>query len=274
MTAVGRNTMKRWLVFVGTLLLASCASAPMVPPDARSQLAPSDKLRAAINYGNPTLAAKNPTTGELRGVTVDLSRELGRRLGVPVELVGYETVAKLVAGLKTGEWDVAFLAVDPARAGDVAFTAPYMEVENTYLVPERSDMRNASQVDRPGVRIAVQAKNAADLFLSRELKHASLVRAADGPGAFAILKAGSAQAYASSRQRLLSDAEANPGYRVVEGRFSAIPHAAGVPSRNSAAAAYLRSFIEEVKRSGFVKRVIDESGNRGVVVAPPAGSAS
>jgi polar amino acid transport system substrate-binding protein len=148
-----------------------------------------------------------------------------------------------------------------------------MEVEVTYLVPERSDMRNASQVDRPGVRVAVQEKNAADLFLSRELKHASLLRAPDGPGAFDILKAGSAQAYASSRQRLLSDAEANPGYRVVEGRFSAIPHAAGVAARNTAAAGYLRDFIEEVKRSGFVKRAIDESGNRGVVVAPPAGGA-
>jgi polar amino acid transport system substrate-binding protein len=266
--------MKRWLVLLGTLLLTSCTSAPTVPPDARNQLAPSGKLRAAINYGNANLATKNPTTGELRGVTIDLSRELGRWLGVPVELVGYDTIAKLLAGLKAGEWDVAYLAVDPARAGDVAYTAPYMEIENTYLVPERSSIRHASQVDRPGIRIAVQAKNAADLFLTRELKHASLVRAADGPGAFAILKAGSAEAYASGRHRLTSDAEANRSYRVVEGRFAAIPHAVGVPLLNSAAAAYLRSFIEEVKRSGFVKRAIDESGNRGAVVAPLAGGAS
>ena len=274
MKNVKRGAMKPWLLVVCVLVLASCAAAPMAPPDARNQLAPSGKLRAAINYGNPLLAAKSPTTGELRGVTVELSRELGRRLGVPAELVGYDTIVKLVAGLNAGEWDVAFLAIDPARAVDIAFTAPYMEVENTYLVPERSEIRNASHVDRSGMVIAVQAKNAADLFLTRELKHASLLRVADGPGAIDLLKSGAAGAYASSRQRLLSDAQANPGYRVVEGRFSAIPHAAGVPLRNRAAAAYLSRFIEEVKASGLVQHAIDASANQGVVVAPPARGAS
>ncbi len=262
--------MKVWLLAVLTALQASCASTPSVSPEARTQLAPGGKLRAAINFGNPVLAVKDPRTAELRGVTVELSRELARRIGATVELVGYDTVAKLVDGLKTGEWDVAFLAVDPARAGDVAFTAPYMEVEVTYLVPNPSDIRNASQVDRPSIRIAVQARNAADLFLARELKHASLMRAADEAGAFGILEAGSAQAYASNRQRLLSVVDAKPGYRVVDGRFSAILHAAGVPSARTAAAIYLRAFIEDVKASGFVQRAIDESGVRGVVVAPAA----
>ena len=261
---------RRWLSPIAALMLASCALASTVAPEARSQLAPTGKLRAAINYGNPVLATQSPTTGELRGVTVELSRELGRRLDVPVELVGYETVAKLIAGLKAGEWDVAFLAVDPARAGDVAFTAAYMEVEVTYLVPNQSDIRDVSQVDRPALRIAVQARNAADLFLARELKHASLVRAADEAGALGILKAGSAEAYASNRQRLLSVVDAYPGYRIVDGRFTAIQHAAGVPSVRSAGAAYLRRFIEDVKASGFVRRAIDRSGIRGVVVAPLA----
>ena len=125
--------MKPWL-FVISLALVSCASAPTVSPEARNELAPSGKVRAAINYGNPVLATRSAASGELRGVTVELSRELGRRLNVPVDLVAYDTVGKLVAGLKAGEWDVAFLAVDPTRAGDVAFTAPYMEVEVTYLV--------------------------------------------------------------------------------------------------------------------------------------------
>ena len=262
--------MKVWLLAVLTALQTSCASTLSVSPEARTQLAPGGKLRAAINFGNPVLAVKDPKTGELRGVTVELSRELARRIGATVELVGYDTVAKLVDGLKGGEWDVAFLAVDPARAGDAAFTAPYMEVEVTYLVPSPSDIRNASQVDRPAVRIAVQARNAADLFLARELKHASLVRAADEAGAFGILKAGSAEAYASNRQRLLSVVDTNPGYRVVDGRFSAILHAAAVPSARIAAAIYLRGFIEDVKASGFVQRAIDESGVRGVVVAPTA----
>ena len=262
--------MKHWLVLIGMFLLVSSAPAASISPEARSQLAPSGKLRAAINYGNPVLATQNPQTGELRGVTVDLSQELGRQLGVPVELVGYETVAKLMAGLKADEWDVAFLAIDPARAGDVAFTAPYMEVEVTYLVPEQSEIRSVSQVDRANVHIAVQEKNAADLFLSKELKHASLVRAPDEASAFGLLKAGSAEALASNTQRLLSVAETNPGYRVTEGRFTAIQHAVGVPTVRSAAAVYVRSFIEEVKSSGFVKRALEKAGLRGVVVAPPA----
>jgi polar amino acid transport system substrate-binding protein len=261
---------RRWLSPIAAVVLASCAVASTITPEARSQLASTGKLRAAINYGNPVLATKSPTTGELQGVTVELSRELGRRLDVPVELVGYDTVAKLVAGLKAGEWDVAFLAVDPARAGDVAFTAAYMEVEVTYLVPNHSEIREAAQVDRPALRIAVQARNAADLFLARELKHASLVRAADEAGAFGILKAGSADAYASNRQRLLSVVDTNPAYRVVGGRFTAIQHAAGVPAVRTAGAGYLRRFIEEVKASGFVRRAIDQTGIRGVVVAPPA----
>src|SRR5258708_2554265 len=194
--------MKVW-PFIVALALASCASVPVVSPEARSQLAPSGKVRAAINYGNPVLAKRNPASGELRGVTVDLSRELGHRLDVPVELVAYETVAKLLAGSKAEEWDVAFLAVDPTR-GDFAFSAPYMEVEVTYLVPGRSDMRQASQADRPGARIAVQSKNAADLFLTRELKHASLVRTPNTTATFAALKPGTADAFAANRHHLLS----------------------------------------------------------------------
>jgi polar amino acid transport system substrate-binding protein len=262
-----------WLLLVLLALQASCASTLSVSPEARNQLAPGGKLRAAINFGNPVLAVKDATTGDLRGVTVELSRELARRIGAKLELVGYDTVAKLMDGLKAGAWDVAFLAVDPARAGEVTFTAPYMEVENTYLVPERSDIRNVSQIDRPGIRVAVQVKDAADLFLTRELKQASLERAPDGSAAFNLLKSGSADAFANNRQRLLSIADTNSGYRVVDGRFYAIPHAALVLSERTAAAIYLRSFIEDVKASGFVRRAIDQSGLRGVIVAPPASPA-
>ena len=112
MKSVGRYAMRSWPAVIGALALAACASALTVSPEARSELAGSGKVRAAINYGNPVLARRNPATGELRGVTVELSRELGRRLGVPVELIGYETIAKLLAGLKAGEWDIAFLALD------------------------------------------------------------------------------------------------------------------------------------------------------------------
>ena len=257
--------MRVWLVIVA-LALVSCASAPAASPEARSELAPSGSIRAAINYGNPVLARRSAATGELGGVTVELSKELGRRIGMPVELVAYESVANLLAGLKAGEWDVAFLAVDHARK-EIAFTAPYMEVEVTYLVPERSEIRRVAQVDNPGVRIALQSKTAADLFLSRELKHASLVRTPNTAAAFDALRAGSADVFADNRQHLLSVVDANTGYRVVDGRFSSIQHAAAVPASRPAAADYLRGFIEDAKASGFVKTALDRSGVRGVGLA-------
>jgi polar amino acid transport system substrate-binding protein len=167
--------------------------------------------------------------------------------------------------LNAGEWDVAFLAVDPVRR-EVVFTAPYMEVEVTYLVPERSGIRRAAEVDSPGMRIALQSKTAADLFLTRELKHASLLRTRDTAAAFEALKAGAADAFADNRQHLQSVVEANEGYRVVDGRFSSIRHAAAVPASRQAAARYLRGFIEDAKASGFVKSALDRSGIRGVRV--------
>ena len=245
---------------------------PAVSPEARIELAPSGTLRAAINYGNPLLAVKDAASGELRGVAVALSRELGRRTSVPVELVAYESVAKLLAGLKAGDWDVAFLAIDPTR-GDVAFSAPYMEVEVTYLVPERSNQRRVSQVDRPGTRIAVQGRNAADLFLTRELKHATLLRTPNTRDAFESLQAGSVDAFADNRQHLISIVDANPGYRMVDGRFTSIRHAVAVPSARRAAAGYVSAFVEDMKTSGFVARALHESGIRGVAVAPRAGAA-
>jgi polar amino acid transport system substrate-binding protein len=257
--------MKIWLLLL-SLALASCASTPWLSPEARSQLAPSGKIRAAINYGNPVLATREAATGELRGTTVDLSKELGRRMDLPVELVGYDTVAKLLAGLKAGEWDVTFLAVDPTRT-ELAFSAPYMEVEVTYLVRESCGMRDVSDIDRAGLRIAVQGKNAADLFLTRELKHASLVRAANTAAAFDAMKAGSADAFADNRQHLSTVAAANPGYRVVEGRFTTIQQAAAVPAERRASVGALNAFIAEAKASGFVRSAIERSGVRGVVVA-------
>ena len=194
-------------------------------------------------------------------------------MDVPVELVAYDTVATLLAGLKAGEWEVAFLAVDPART-EVAFSPPYMEVEVTYLVREGSGMRHVSQVDSAGMRISVQSKNAADLFLTRELKHATLVRTANTAAAFDALKGGSADAYAANRQELSSVTDANPGYRIVDGRFSTIQHAAAVPAGRRAAVDYLSAFIEDAKASGFVKNALDRSGIRGVVVAPKAGGPS
>lgn len=143
---------------VGLILLASCATTSQVPHAARSDLAPTGKLRAAINFGNPILAARNSTTGEPRGVSVDLSRELARRLGVPVQFVTYDAAGKVVEGLKSRAWDVAYVAIDPARAVDISYTAPYVLIEGAYLVPQGSAIRSNADVDREGVRVAVGAE--------------------------------------------------------------------------------------------------------------------
>lgn len=238
----------------------------MLLPSIRSELAPTGKLRVGINYGNPVLATRD-SSGDLHGVAVDLARELARRVGVPVELVGYESAGKMFEAVKAGAWDAAFLAVDPGRAGEISFTAPYIEIEGTYLVPAGSPLCAIADVDRDGVRIAVSAKSAYDLFLSRTLKNAQLVRAPDPNASFELLVAGKADVVAGVRQPLVTNAEKLPGSRVLDGRFMAIGQALGIPKGRAACAKYLQEFIEDVKVSGFVAQAIEKAGVRGVSVA-------
>jgi len=257
------------LLLIGALL-SSCATVPVVPPGALSELAPTGKLRAAINFGNPVLAQKDPATGEPRGVSVDLARELGRRLGVPVELVTFDAAGKVFAALKTGAWDIAFLAIDPARATEIAFTAPYVVIEATYLVPADSPLRTIEDVDRDGVRVAVGNKSAYDLYLTRTLKRAQLVRVPTSPAAIDIFLKDKLEAAAGVKQPLLQFAKTHPNVRVMDGRFMAIEQAMGTPRGREAGARYLREFIEEMKASGFVARGLERSGQGDATVAPKA----
>ena len=240
----------------------------MNTPSLRSDLAPTGKLRVGINYGNPVLATRDPGSGEIRGVAVDLARELGKRINVPVELVGFESAGQMVEGLKAGAWDAAFLAIDPGRAGEIAFTAPYIEIEGTYLVPAGSPLHAIADVDRAGVRIGVSANSAYDLFLTRSIKYAELVRAPDPNAAFELLGAGKVDVVAGVRQSLVSNAEKLPGSRVFADRFMAIQQALGIPKGREEGAKYLREFIEDAKASGLVARAIEKAGVRGVSVAP------
>jgi len=251
-------------------LLSSCATVPAVPPGARSELAPSGKLRAAINFGNPVLAQKDPTTGEPRGVSVDLARELSRRLGVPVELVTFDAAGKVFDALKMGAWDIAFLAIDPERAAEIAFTAPYVVIEGTYLVPADSPLRTVEDVDRDGVRVAVGNKSAYDLYLTRTLKRAQLVRVPTSPSAIDVFLKDKLEAVAGVKQPLLQFAKTNPNVRVMDGRFMAIEQAMGMPKGRDAGARYLRAFVEEMKVSGFVARGLERSGQGDATVAPKA----
>ncbi|MGE5306549.1 MAG: ABC transporter substrate-binding protein [Alphaproteobacteria bacterium] len=245
----------------------------MITPSLRSDLAPTGKLRVGINYGNPVLATRNRASGELQGVAVDLARELGGRLDLPVELVGFESAGQMIEGLKAGAWDAAFLAVDPGRASEITFTAPYIEIEGTYLVAGGSPFHAVADVDRAGVRIGVSANSAYDLFLSRSLQRAELVRAPSPDAAFELLVAGKVDVVAGVRQSLMANAEKLPSSRVFAGRFMAIQQALGVPKGHDEGAKYLRQFIEDVKASGVVARAIEKAGLSGVSVAPAQKSA-
>ncbi len=251
-------------------LLWSCATAPIVPAGARSDLAPTGRLRAAINLGNPVLAQKDPSSGEPRGVSVDMANELGRRLGVPVELITFDAAGKVFDALKKGAWDIAFLAIDPARAVEIIFTAPYVVIEGTYLVPVDSPLRTIQDVDQDGVRVAVGNRSAYDLYLTRMLKRAQLIRVPTSPEAIDIFLKDKLEVAAGVKQPLLQFAKTNPNVRVMDGRFMAIEQAMGTPKGREAGARYLREFVEEMKASGFVARGLEKSGQGDATVAPKA----
>jgi polar amino acid transport system substrate-binding protein len=174
----------------------------------------------------------------------------------------------MVEGLKAGAWDIAFLAIDPGRADQISFTAPYVEIEGTYFLPANSTVRAIADVDRDGVRVGVSAQSAYDLFLARSLKNAQLVRAPDPKAAFELILAGKVDVVAGVRQHLVAHAAQLPGSRVMDDRFMAIQQALGIPKGREGGAKYLREFIDDVKASGFVAQVIEKAGVRGVSVPP------
>ena len=242
-----------------------------VSADVVKDLAPTGKLRAAINLGNMVLAQKDAASGELGGVTVDLARELGRRLAVPVELVPFDAAGKVFDALKSGAWDVAFLAIEPVRAAEISFTAPYVIIEGVYIVPADSPLQAVADVDREGVRIAVNKGSAYDLYLTRTLKHATLVRGESGTD---LLLNDKLEAAAGVKQPLVEFAKTNPKVRIMPGRFMEIRQAMGTPrvrlAGRDAAPRYLHAFVEEMKASGFVAKALERSHQPDAAVAPPA----
>jgi polar amino acid transport system substrate-binding protein len=240
--------------------------------DALNELAPNGMLRAAINFGNPVLAQKNPESGEPCGVSVDLARELARRLGVPIQLVLFDAAGKVFEAAQSDAWDIAFLAVDPVRAAEILFTAPYVLIEGTYIVRDASPFHAIEEFDRPGVRIAVAKGAAYDLFLTRTIKHAELVRHETSSGAMELFLAGGLEAAAGVKPPLVEFARARSGLRVIEGRFMSIEQAMGTPKGRPAAREFLQSFIEEMKRTGFVASALERSGQSGAGVAPASNS--
>jgi polar amino acid transport system substrate-binding protein len=236
----------------------------------RSELAPTGTLRVALNMSNFLLTATDPASGEPCGLAADLGRELGQRLGVPVTLLSYANPGELADAASSGVWDIGFIGAEPQRANAIDFTAAYVEIEATYLVPPRSPLQTIAEVDRPGIRIAAPARSAYELFLSRTLQHAQIIREQGAENTFKRFVEDRLEALAGLRPRLVTDQEALPGSRLLDGRFTAVQQAAGTPKGRPAGAQYLRAFIEDIKATGLVARTIEKHHIRGLTVAAPA----
>jgi polar amino acid transport system substrate-binding protein len=239
--------------------------------DAKSELAPRGKLRAAINLSNMLLVTGKTSSGDPDGVSPDMAREIARRLGVAVELVPFASPGELADAGGKDIWDIGLIAEEPARAEAIKFSPAYVEIEATYLVPPGSALKTVEAVDAKGTRIAVSARAAYDLYLTRSLKNAELVRGQGIAGTFEMFKADKLDAMAGLRPALLDDAKKLPGSRVLDGKFTAVQQAIGTAKANAAGAQFLREFVEEAKRSGLVGRLIERHGVVGrLSVAPPA----
>jgi polar amino acid transport system substrate-binding protein len=252
-----------------TLFISACASTPSAPPAARAELAPTGKLRAGVAFSNVLLTSKGPT-GEPGGVAVELARELARRLDVPLEIIPYDSAGALANAVRTKAWDVAMLGDEPQRAKEIAFATHLTEIEATYLATPGSKLRNVNDVDTAGVRIAVPAKSAYDLYLSRNIKQAQLVRFTGTPEAYKQFVAQKLEVLAGLKPVLLEFAEKLPGSRIVDGRFSVVRHTVGTQPGRPAGSAYLREFAEDIKASGLLAQWIEKNGVKGLSVAPKA----
>ncbi len=232
--------------------------------------APTGRLRASINLGNPILANTEPLTGLPVGVSIDLAQAFASRLGVELELVVFDTAGKSVDAVKNERADIGFFAIDPLRGAEISFTAAYVLIEGAYLVREESPIRHNEEVDRPGRQVTVGAGSAYDLYLSRELKHAQIVRAASSPAVVDTFVAQGLDVAAGVKQQLQADAVRIAGLRLLPGRFMVIEQAMGTPkSRGLDAAEFLSQFVEEMKATGFVAQALERHGIQGATVAPP-----
>lgn len=235
------------------------------PSDAaRAELARGHKLRAGMNLSNALFTAKDAATGELRGVSVDLMRELASRLGVPVEFVLFETPGDVADAAEAGTWDVAILAIEPARAEKIAFSPPITEIEATYAVHDDSALRAAAQADARGVRIAAQKKAGYELFLARTLKHATLVHTKSFRESIEVFNERRADALSGLKPALLESMDKLPGARLLDGTFMTVNHGLGTPRERSSAAAYLATVVAELNTSGFIARSIERHGVQGL----------
>ena len=232
-------------------------------------IAPTGKLRASINLGNPILANKNPQSGEPYGVSIDLANAFARKLGLEIELFVFDSAGKSVEAVTQEKADFGFFAIDPLRGEGILFTAPYVLIEGAYLVKESSPIQSNHEVDMPGNRLVVGKGSAYDLFLTREIKSAEIVRAPTSPLVVSSFLEGGYEVAAGVRQQLEADALKTSGLRLLPGRFMVIQQAMGLPKlRGEAAAGLMCEFVQEMKISGFVSDALQRHGIQGASVAP------
>ena len=241
-----------------------------ISSEARAELAPGGTLRVGINHSNFLLVNPGSPYGAPRGIAPDLALELGKRLGVPVEFVSFDAAGKTADAIRDAAVDAGFIASEAERASVIEFSSAYLELPATYLVPAGSPLHSLSDVDRPGVRIAVSGRSAYDLYLTRTLQSAQLVRAEGIPASFKLFVDQKLEALAGLKPGLLSDVQKLPGSRLLDGHFTAVQQSIGVPKKRAAAAHLLREFVEDAKRSGLVAQLVEKHGVNGVNVAPPA----
>lgn len=241
-----------------------------ISSQARAELAPGGTLRVGINHSNFLLVNPGSPYGAPRGIAPDLALELGKRLGVPVEFVSFDAAGKTADAIRDAAVDAGFIASEAERASVIEFSSAYLELPATYLVPAGSPLHSLSDVDRPGVRIAVSGRSAYDLYLTRTLQSAQLVRAEGIPASFKLFVDQRLDALAGLKPGLLSDVPKLPGSRLLDGHFTAVQQSIGVPKKRAAAAHLLSEFVEDAKRSGLVAQLVEKHGVNGVNVAPPA----
>ena len=233
------------------------------------KIAPTGKLRASINLGNPILANKDAVSGLPVGVSIDLANGFAQRLGLDIELVVFDSAGKSVEAVTNNQADIGFFAIDPLRGEGISFTAPYVLIEGAYLVKENSPLQNNEQVDAKSNRVVVGKGSAYDLYLTREIKSAEIVRAPTSPTVVKVFLEGDYEVAAGVRQQLESDASKTAGLRLLPGRFMVIQQAMGLPkSYGPEALRVLKEYVEEMKSSGFVARSLERHGIQGASVAP------
>lgn len=239
-----------------------------ITEEEKRELAPGGRIRAGLNYQNFLLVGRDDADGTPNGIAPDLARELARRAGLPIEYRRFDAAGKLADAVKDDAWDVALLGNEPARANVIEFSAAYLEIPITFLVPAGSPIRSIADVDAKGVRVAVSAKSAYDLYLSRTLKNAELVRVDGIETSFRTFVERKLEALGGLKPRLVADAEELAGSRVLEGQISAVQQSIGTPKARTHAAAFVKRFVREIKSEGLVGRLIEKHKVRGVGVAP------